>query len=56
MINNNNHNYSLITGNLECAGIECLNGGVCFDLMSGYFCMCVVGFRGQHCQEGVYNT
>lgn len=41
--------------NNACTGIECLNGGVCYEFNSVYMCVCALGFGGQHCQNDLNN-
>ena len=36
----------------ECASSPCENSATCVDDVSGYFCDCLAGYTGQHCQTG----
>lgn len=37
----------------ECVSSPCQNGGSCVDIISGYRCLCPVGFVGEDCQTNV---
>ena len=37
-----------------CASGPCLNGGDCYDVISGeYKCLCTIDFTGEHCETAV---
>ena len=36
----------------ECASSPCVNLATCEDELNGYFCICLPGFMGLHCETG----
>ena len=47
------YNYFHLNSDIdECASNPCLYGGTCTDLVNGFTCGCVPGFRGTRCQTG----
>ena len=36
----------------ECASNPYENNGTCFDLVNGYYCMCVPGYTDAQCSTG----
>ncbi len=36
----------------DCINHTCSNGGSCEDGVNTYFCNCIVGFTGDHCETG----
>lgn len=37
----------------ECESNPCLNNGTCLDAANGYFCSCLLGYSGIHCEIDV---
>lgn len=42
----------------ECKSNPCINNGTCIDAENNYFCTCMPGYSGTHCEidEAVCNT
>ncbi|WAR21145.1 FBLN5-like protein [Mya arenaria] len=38
-------------GTDHCRGVNCSNGGTCINEDQAYFCSCIPGFTGKHCDE-----
>jgi len=46
------HIYFYTKDVYECASNPCENNGTCFDLVNGYYCMCVPGYTDAQCLKG----
>ncbi len=45
----------IISSGSACTGVECKNGGSCFNIYpDNYMCVCVATFYGRNCQLGEY--
>ena len=50
--------FKMITMNLfvdidDCLANPCRNAGKCTDLLGGFECLCVYGFKGDKCEENI---
>lgn len=39
----------------ECDVFFCYNNGICINNVGLYICICVVGWEGYNCEEGIWN-
>ena len=37
----------------HCGEQPCENGGTCFNVTEGRVCLCLEGFRGENCSQGI---
>ncbi len=37
---------------VACQSNPCLNSGTCFSTLTGYRCLCVMGYTGSNCETG----